>query len=274
MGKFNQQVVCITGASAGLGAAMASAFADEGADLVLLARRLDRLEAVATPLRTAGRRVWTFRCDVTQPQELVNVVSALDQQGVVINVLVANAGFGVKGQVQDLTVEDYRLQMDANVFGVLQSFAAFKSQLQSTRGRLVLIGSVAGYIAQPGAAAYAMSKFALRGWSEAARVDLREIGIGVTLISPGLLATDFRRVDNANRFHAQAQDPYAMRSCVAAEQAARSVVRATYLGKREQIISLQGRLLMAVQRFCPWLLRWVFRYGGKAHAPIAESQSS
>lgn len=105
---FTGQVVFITGASSGIGAALAREFAREGADLALAARRIDRLEALADELRTRGRSVLVLPCDVTRDQDLKAAVASTVAELGRIDVVVANAGYGVVGPLERLTLDDYR----------------------------------------------------------------------------------------------------------------------------------------------------------------------
>lgn len=266
MKRFNNKTVLITGASAGIGAALAEQFAAEGANLVLLARRLERLEALANSLRVSGIIVRVYACDVTQPQALSRVINDVVATGASIDVVVANAGFGVIGKIQQLTVDDYRRQFETNVFGVLNTIYATLPQLQRSRGQLVLIGSVAGYATLPGSSAYSMSKFALRSLAETIRADLANEGISVTLISSGFVDSDIRRTDNQGRLHANAHDPLPKWLRVPASRAARAIVVAVHRKQRERIISVHGKVIVFCARHFPWLLRLVARAGVKSRS--------
>src|SRR5262245_2792455 len=124
MTLFDGQVAFITGASSGIGAALAREFAHQGADVVLLARRLDRLEELAGELRGAGRRALAIACDVTQDGGLE--AAAAQARGALgrIDVVVANAGYGVVGSVERLAIQDFRRQFETNVYGVLRTIYA------------------------------------------------------------------------------------------------------------------------------------------------------
>src|SRR5262249_55599175 len=192
-GPFAGQGVLITGASSGIGAALARECASKGAALVLTARRLDRLEALCREIEAMGRQALAVPCDVTVDGDLERVASAARQRFGRIDVVVANAGFGVVGPVERLTLADYRRQLETNVFGVLRTIHATLGDLRAARGRLVVIGSVSGHIATPGASAYAMSKFAVRALAEALGHELAGDGVSVTLVSPGFVESDIRR---------------------------------------------------------------------------------
>lgn len=162
MDRFAGRVVLVTGASSGIGAALAREFARQGADLVLAARRLSRLADLAVELRTTGRRALAVSCDVTEDGAVEEAVrQGLDTFGR-LDVAVANAGFGVVGPFERLALEDYRRQFETNVFGVLRTASAALPALRRSRGTLVIVGSVSGHVPTPGASAYAMSKAAGR----------------------------------------------------------------------------------------------------------------
>src|SRR5207302_2753038 len=169
----------------------------------------------------------------------------------------ANAGFGVVGSLESLSVEDYRRQFDTNVFGVLRTIYAALPEIEKTKGNVVIIGSVAGWAASPGASAYAMSKFAVRALADAITPELRLAGVTVTLISPGFVASNIRRVDNQGRLQADAADPIPRWLVMSTEKAARQILHAVARRKREAIITGHGKALVVLQRFMPWVLRAV-----------------
>ena len=113
--------VLITGASSGIGAGLAREFARRGLRVALLARRAEQLEALAAELRAAGAKASAHRADVTVDGDIARVVAELAAQGIMPDIVIANAGFGVVGKAQDLSLEDYRRQFETNVFGVLRT---------------------------------------------------------------------------------------------------------------------------------------------------------
>jgi len=262
--RYQGRTVFITGASSGIGAALARCFAAEGAALILAARRLDKLQEVANSLPQPHAGVRVLQCDVSQDGELETAVERIKRDGGKIDVVVANAGYGVAGKVENLTLDDYRRQFETNVYGVLRTIYATLAELKRTRGQLVIVGSVASYVPQPGVSAYGMSKFAVRALAESLRNELAPSGIAVTLISPGFVDSEIRRVDNHGILHAQAADPVPAWLRVPAERAAREIVDATYKRKRERIVTAHGRALVFVYRHFPWVIRWVQRAGLKS----------
>jgi short-subunit dehydrogenase len=253
---FREKSVLITGASAGIGEELALQLAAAGAKVTLAARRREQLEALAQKIALLGQgKAAVAECDVTQDGDVERAVDTAVQSFGRLDVAIANAGFGVKGPIKALTLEDYRRQMETNVFGVLRTIYAALPQLEKTRGNIVIIGSVAGWAATPGGSPYSMSKFALRGLADAITPELRRAGVTVTLISPGFVVSDFRRVDNTAVFHADAPETAPQWLLVPTDKAVREILGAVARGKREQIVTGHGKALVLLQRFSPWIIR-------------------
>lgn len=259
MPRFTGQTVFLTGASSGIGAALAREFAREGAALVLTARRLDRLEALAAELRASGARALAVACDVTRDGDVEAALTKAREAFGRIDVVVANAGFGVVGRFEKLSLEDFRRQFETNVFGVLRTVQAGLEDLKKSRGRLVLMGSVSGHLSAPEASPYSMSKFSVRALAEALYAELAPHGISVTLISPGFVATDIRHVDNQGLYRAEAKDPVPAWLQMPAEKAARQILRAAARGRREKIVTWHGKAFVLIGRLCPGLIPRLFR---------------
>jgi len=257
--RFSGRTVLITGASSGLGAALSSEFAAQGAAVVLAARRLDRLEAVAARIRDRGGRALVVVCDVTREEDLLRAMAAIHAAGWVVDTVVANAGFGVAGRFSALRTADYQRQFDTNVFGVVRTVRAALADLQASRGSIVIVGSIAGHIPMAGISAYGMSKFALRALAGALRGELRSAEINVTLISPGFLASEFRQIDNLGVRHPHAPESIPAWLLVSSEQAARTIVRAVYRRRGECVVTGHGRVLVWLYRHMPWLVEAVLR---------------
>jgi short-subunit dehydrogenase len=253
---FRDKSVLITGASSGIGEELAIQLAAAGAKLTLAARRREQLESLAQNIAACGfAKPVVAECDVACDGDLERAVAAAVREWGKLDVAIANAGFGVVGALKKLSLEDYRRQFETNVFGVLRTIYAALPELEKTRGNLVINGSVAGWVASPGGSPYSMSKFALRGLADAVTPELRRVGIQVTLLSPGFVVSNIRRVDNSGAFHPQANDSAPNWIQMPTDCAVRQILRAVARGKREQIITFHGKLLIALQRFQPWVIR-------------------
>jgi short-subunit dehydrogenase len=257
---FQGKSVLITGASSGIGEELARQLGQAGAHLTLTARRTHLLDALAQRIAAGGTPApVVVRCDVACDGDIERAVAEATRRWGRLDVVIANAGFGVAGALRDLTLADYRRQFETNVFGVLRTIYAALPEIEKTAGNVVIVGSVAGWNASPNMSPYAMSKFALRALADAITPELHLHRVKVTLISPGFVASDIRRVDNQGTLHAQAADPVPQWLVMPTERAVRQMLRAVALGKRESIITGHGKFLVAIERFLPWLSRAVKR---------------
>lgn len=190
--RLGGKVAVVTGASAGIGKAVARALAAEGAAVALAARREERLEAEARALTEAGRQAIAVRTDVTRMDDLRALASrTLDSFGR-IDILVNNAGVLTNSPFADTNVEEWTRMVQVNVNGVLHGVAAaLPAMLEQGGGHIVNIGSLAGRRPFPGGAVYAATKFAVRALSWGMHLDLGpEHGIRVTDVQPGFVATE------------------------------------------------------------------------------------
>jgi short-subunit dehydrogenase len=257
---FRDKSVLITGASSGIGEELAIQLAAAGAKLTLAARRRDALEALAQKIAAAGHGSPAgVECDVARDGDVERAVAAAVAAWGKLDIAIANAGFGVVGPFVKLSIDDYRRQFETNVFGVLRTIYAALPEIEKAHGNVVIMGSVAGWTASPGGSPYAMSKFALRALANAVTPELRRVGVTVTLISPGFVVSNIRRVDNQGNFHAQARDAAPEWIQMKTDRAVRTMLRAIARGKREAIITGHGKLMVALERFQPGLLRALSR---------------
>ena len=187
------KVAVITGASSGIGLLTAVELARRGHTVVAtmrdLARRI-RLDEAAAAAGVADR-LDVRRLNVTEFDSIPGVVAEVVRDHGRIDVLVNNAGFAVAGFAEDLKMEEIRMQFETNFFGhVAMTKAAIPVLRKQGAGHIIMIASIAGRAAAPVTGSYSASKFALEGWSEALRIELRSLGIRVVLVEPGAFQTD------------------------------------------------------------------------------------
>lgn len=183
------KIVVITGASSGLGEAAARHLAGHGAELVLGARRLDRLQAIAQELSLAAQAV--VQTDVTHREQVQRLVDRAVQVHGRIDVIINNAGLMPHSPLERGRVEDWERMIDVNIKGVLYGIAAALPYMRARKsGHVINVASVAGHKVGPGGAVYAATKHAVRVISEGLRQEVKPYGIRSTVISPGAVATE------------------------------------------------------------------------------------
>jgi len=187
------RVAAITGASSGIGEATAVALAEAGAAVALGARRVDRIEALAERIGSAGGRAIAFDVDVGDEQAANAFVAAAHERLGGLDVLVNNAGVMLLGPVAGAETEQWRRMLDVNLLGLLYcTHAALPLMTEGGGGHIVNVSSVAGRHARAGAAVYNMTKFGVTAFSEALRQEALHANIRVTCVEPGFVETELQ----------------------------------------------------------------------------------
>jgi NAD(P)-dependent dehydrogenase (short-subunit alcohol dehydrogenase family) len=190
MAKENQRVVLVTGASSGIGLACATVLAAQGFRVYGTSRR---------PNAAPQGAVTMLETDVTDDRSVEQAVAAVLDREHRLDILVNNAGMGIAGPVEDTSIEQAKSQLEVNFFGAFRACRAVLPAMRSQRsGYIVNIGSIGGLVAIPYQAMYSASKFALEGFSESLRMEVRPFGIRVVIIEPGdhkTALTENRRVE-------------------------------------------------------------------------------
>ncbi len=194
---MHKRAIFLTGASSGIGASLAAAYAEPGAVLGLAARRADKLQAVARQCRARGARVHCYPLDVRDAAAVRSAASRFLKVAGRIDVVVANAGVAHWRHPAEVTAEELTGLIDVNVNGVINVVSAFVPAFIAQRsGQIVAVSSVAGFRGLPGGA-YAASKAAIRYLLDGWRIDLRPYGIAVTTVAPGFVASEMTAGDRA-----------------------------------------------------------------------------
>ena len=188
------ETVLVTGASSGIGRVTCLHLAEKGYTVVGTSRSLERLAGLFEDAEERGLRVWGVELDVNSDESVESVMPGLIEQFGGIHALVNNAGFGVWGPIESLSIEELKLQFEANFFGAVRMVhATLPGMLERGSGRIVNISSVLGRIGTPFNGAYVSSKYALEGLSESLRAEVSPFGVKVALVEPGLFETNFQK---------------------------------------------------------------------------------
>ncbi|MGK9065345.1 SDR family oxidoreductase [Stutzerimonas chloritidismutans] len=224
MSHIQGKVIVITGASSGIGEATARLLASRGAKVVLGARRLDRLEALAAELNAAGGEAIAQALDVTRREDMQAFIDAAEQRFGRVDVIINNAGVMPLSKLEALKVEEWDRMIDVNIRGVLHGIAAGLPLMQRQRsGQFINIASIGAYAVSPTAAVYCATKYAVRAISEGLR---QEVGgdIRVTLIAPGV--TESELADSISDEGARAAMREFRKGAIPAEAIARAIAYA------------------------------------------------
>jgi short-subunit dehydrogenase len=255
--KFEQSVSLVTGATAGIGRALASRLADRGGHVVAVGRRQDRLDQLVSETTGMTGRIVPFMGDVTKPDDRAGMIQAAQALGQgKIDLLVNNAGVGAIGNFAEADASRLRTIMEVNFFSVTELTRLSLPHLrQSSQGVICNVGSVLGHCAVPRKSEYCASKFALHGWTDSIRVELKRQGINVILVSPSTTRSEFfdSLIDT---------DPSATSSSFGSsspEEVADATLWAIRRGRREVILTIGGKALVYADRLVPGLLRWFFK---------------
>lgn len=256
MHSFQDDIVWITGASSGIGAAMALEFASRGAIVCLSARRRERLEELVAKIESSGGRAQAFPCDVTSEQAVAETVSAIVASHGRLDCAVANAGFAVGGRIESLSAEDWRRQFDVNVVGVAMTAKYALAELRQTNGRLALVGSIMSMVSAAKTGAYCASKYAVRSLGQTLSVELHGSGASCTTIHPGYVSSEIALVDNEGVFHEDREDRRPAKLMWPADRAARVMVSAIAKRKREFVFTGHGKVGGYLGRHLPGLVHF------------------
>jgi short-subunit dehydrogenase len=244
------KTVIITGASSGIGAATAQAFAAAGANVVLAARDQARLAQVAGTMKGRSLIVPT---DVGDRQAIERLVAETVATFGGVDIVVNNAGVGLAAPVVDLQVGDFEQALAVDLFGPLLLTQAALPHMRRDGGQLIFVSSVVGLRALPYLGGYAAAKAALDRLTEALRVELRDSGIAVTLVRPGSTRTSFAQ----NRLGSGRERRRVSARAATPEQVARTILKAAVHEPRVAYVSLADRLTLAFSLIAPKLADWM-----------------
>jgi len=189
---FKNITVLITGASSGIGKETAVQFAKKGSNVILVARRKQKLEQLSNNLKKFNVSTLVCECDVSDKFQVEKMSKLVLEKYGFVDILVNNAGFAIYGSVSDLTIEEIESQMKTNYFGMVYCTKNFLPlMLEKKTGHIVNVASVAASFGLPGIASYCASKFAMLGFSESLKHELKGTNVGITVVSPIMVRTDF-----------------------------------------------------------------------------------
>ncbi|AIE60638.1 SDR family NAD(P)-dependent oxidoreductase [Bacillus methanolicus] len=196
MERFKGKNIIITGASGGIGAEIARLCAERGANLVLLARSIDKLENLKKKLEGQYRvRVYVYKLDVSDTDQIQEVFKKICEEIGRVDVLINNAGFGIFREAHEATIDEMKGMFNVNVIGLMVCTRMVLPKMREQRsGHIINIASQAGKIATPKSSVYAATKHAVLGYTNSLRMELADYNVYVTAVNPGPIATNFFQI--------------------------------------------------------------------------------
>lgn len=235
------RIVAITGASSGIGAALALEAAAEGARVALMARRIDELEEIARQVRDRGGEAMVTPLDVSNHDQVLKTFQNIEEEWGLPDVVIANAGIGRPSSVTNMKMQEIESLFQVNFFGVLYTAdAVIGKMVERGSGRFAAVSSLAGWRGLPFSGSYSASKAAVTAWMESSRVQLQRTGVELTTVHPGFVRTPMTA---KNRFPM----PFLMN----ADRASRIIYRGILAGQSEVNFPFATTTLMRVARHLP-----------------------
>jgi uncharacterized protein len=246
---YTGKVVVITGASSGIGEQSAEEFAKLHANVVLVSRNEGKLQQVAIKLSKYKTGVFVHACDISDKNQVEQMGKIILEKFGTVDVLVNNAGFGVHNTVSETKIEEMESQMMTNFFGAMYCTKMFlPKMLEKRSGHIVNVASVAASVGIPGMASYCASKFAMLGFSESLSHELKGTGVGITVVSPIMVRTNFFNHTSFGKM------PRYSSTSLSSKTVANAVVRAASSPRLEIVVPSFVRFVIWVKQTLPYLV--------------------
>ncbi|MFI3316785.1 MAG: SDR family oxidoreductase [Rikenellaceae bacterium] len=266
MKSLKEKVVIVTGASSGIGEALAKTYAAAGANVVLAARQEDKLKAITSQITAAGGSAIYSVCDVVKVDDCKKMVDAAIAAYSKIDILICNAGLSMRALFDDVDLEVLHKLMDVNFWGTVNCVKFALPYLQASKGSIVGVSSVAGIHGLPARTGYSASKYAMTGFLETVRIENLKKGLHVMIACPGFTASNVRFSALTADGTSQGETPRAEEKMMTSEQVADIIMKATAKRKRLCLMEFDGRASHLVKKFFPKFLDKMF-YNAMAKEP-------
>lgn len=252
---MKNKVVVITGASSGIGYALAVEYASKGARLVLAARNASRLQEIGDELRLSGTEVLEVKTDVSIESDCKNLIDQAVRRFGTIDILINNAGISMRALFSEMKLDVMRQLMDVNFWGTVYCTKFALPHLLRSKGSVVGVISIAGYIGLPGRSGYSASKYAIRGFLDTLRTENLKTGLHVLIVAPGFTASNIRNVALTADGSTQGETPRDETDMMPASKVAMHIMKAVSKRKRTLILTfMEGKLTVFLNKFVPSLV--------------------
>ncbi|HOK61993.1 MAG: SDR family oxidoreductase [Tenuifilum sp.] len=264
LNKLSGKVVVITGASSGIGKALTYEFSKYNTKLVIGARNIDELKAIASELSSVGVEVLPVKTDVTSESDCKNLVEQAISRYGQIDILINNAGVSMRALFKDVDLKVIRHLMDVNFWGTVYCTKYALPYLLETKGSVVGVSSIAGFHGLPGRCGYSASKFAMHGFLETLRIENLKNGLHVMIAAPGFTATNVRFSALTADGTPQGMSPRDEKNMMTPEEVAKIIVNGIAKRRRNIIMGTEGKISVLAQRILPTVIdRLLYGYMAK-----------
>ncbi|OGC14865.1 short chain dehydrogenase [candidate division WOR-1 bacterium RIFOXYC2_FULL_37_10] len=262
MEYFKNKVIIITGASSGIGKELALQLASQGALLVLASRKEELLSPITNQCHELGGKAIAIKTDVACEDQCKNLIDKTIEAFGKIDILINNAGFGIRGNLEEQKdLKLFKYLMDVNYYGAVYCTRFSLPYLKKTKGQIIGVSSILGKIATKGNTAYSSSKFAMVGFFDALRLELKEFGIDVTMIYPGMVITGFvnRMLQPDGSLIGKDGDKFYSKDMMSTQKCAQIIINAIRKRKRQVIMTWYGVLGVWLNLIAPSLLDFILQ---------------
>ncbi len=246
---MKDKVVVITGASSGIGKALAFAFARHGSSVFLGARSSDKLKEIVSEIKADGGKAVFYPMDVALENECKNFILNAKETFGKIDVLINNAGISMRALFNDTSPDVLKRVMDVNFWGTVYCTKYALPFLLKTKGSVVAVSSVAGIKGLPGRTGYSASKFAIHGFMESLRIENMKTGLHVLMAYPGFTASNIRNTALVADGSEQGKSPLEEGKIMSAEEVAGHIYQSVKKRKTSMVLTTQGKLTVFLSKF-------------------------
>ena len=251
---MKNKVVIITGASSGIGKALAIDFAKQNATVVLAARNIKEIDNLANEFKEQGISCLAVKTDVSREEDCKSLINKTVEKFGKIDILINNAGISMRALFEEVEIEVIKKVMDVNFWGAVYMTKYALPYLLKTKGSVVGVSSIAGFKGLPARTGYSASKFALQGFLEVLRIENLKKGLHVLIAAPGFTSSNIRNTALAADGTQQGESPRAEDKMMSSEEVAKHIVRAIKKRKKMLILTSQGKLTVWLNKFIPFTL--------------------
>lgn len=249
---MKNKVVIITGASSGIGKSLAVVFAKAGANVIVAARNLEKLNQLKDELK--GLYIIPIQTDVSKEEDCKKLIDETIRHYGTIDILINNAGISMRAIFEEVDLNVIRQLMDINFWGTVYCTKFALPSILKNKGSVVGVSSIAGYKGLPARTGYSASKFAMQGFLETLRIENLKKGLHVLIACPGFTASNIRNTALSKNGTMQGESPLKEEKLMTSEEVAKQIFKAIIKRKDRIIMTTQGKLVVLLNKFFPKLI--------------------